>query len=279
MSLFNALFRGLFDGLLAPFRGLPAMVSLVPISLLMAIFALYIFKWTSDQQAMEQVKARIHAGIFEIRLFNDDIRAILRAQVEVFGHVLNQIRLTVIPLIWMLVPMWVVFSHLQFHYGYEGLEVGRSVLVTATLTEESTAGGAADSKPDFRLEAPAGVRVETPTLWVPSHAELVWRVAAEAEGDYELAIVAPDGSRTTKSLRVSDRIVRRSPKRGSTLLDQLVYPAEAPLEAGSPFASITLDYPEGEVNMFGWQTYWMWPFFILMMVFGFALRKPLGVTI
>jgi uncharacterized membrane protein (DUF106 family) len=278
MSLINALFRGLFDALLAPLRGLPAMVGLVPISLVVAVFALYVFKWTSNQEAMEQVKARIHAGIFEIRLFNDDMRAILRAQVEILGHVLNQLRLTLIPLVWMLIPLWVIISHLQFHYGYRGLEVDRSVLVKATFAEGSNAVGDG-AKPEFRLEAPAGVRVETPSLWIPSQNELVWRVAAEAEGDYELQIVGADGSLTSKSLRSSDRIVRRSPKRGRSLVDQLVYPAEAPLDADSPFVSITVGYSEGDVNMFGWETNWLIAFFILSMVFGFALRKPLGVTI
>ena len=31
--------------------------------------------------------------------------------------------------------------------------------------------------------------------------------------------------------------------------------------------------------MFGWNTHWMIAFFILTMVFAFALAKPLGVKI
>ena len=42
-------FRPIFDLLLGPFQGLPAMVSLVPISIVVTIVALYVFKWTSDQ--------------------------------------------------------------------------------------------------------------------------------------------------------------------------------------------------------------------------------------
>ena len=277
MAIFTGFFRGLFDLLLAPFQGMPAMVTLFPISLIFSIGALYAFKWTSDQDAMDQVKRKIHASIFEIRLFNDDLRAISRAQIEVFGHVLNNLRLTIIPLLWMLAPFFVVTSQLQYHYGYSGFEPGDRVLVTAVLKGEPDA--LAFDKPHYSLRAPAGVEVETAALWVPSLNELVWRVRTEEPGAYELEIVAADGSTTTKSLRVSDDIVRRSPARPSGLLWPRWFPQEAPLDADSPFRAIRIDYPETEVSLFGlFDLNWLIAFLLLSLLCGFVLRKPLGVT-
>ena len=277
MAVFTGFFRGFFDLLLAPFQGMPAMVTLFPISLGFSIGALYVFKWTSDQDAMDRVKREIHASIFEIRLFNDDLRAILRAQIEVFGHVLNQIRLTIIPLLWMLVPLFVVISHLQHQYGYSGFEPGDRVLVKAVLKGEPDA--LAFDKPSYSLRAPTGVEVETVALWIPSLNELVWRVRTDEPGAYELEIVAADGSTTTKSLLVSDDILRRSPERPSGLLWQLWFPQEAPLDAESPFEAIRIAYPESEVSFFGlFDLNWFLTFLLLSVVFAFALRKPLGVT-
>jgi hypothetical protein len=48
---------------------------------------------------------------------------------------------------------------------------------------------------------------------------------------------------------------------------------------GSTAEAIRLDYVEAEINMFGWHTHWIIAFFILTMVFAFALAKPLGVKI
>jgi uncharacterized membrane protein (DUF106 family) len=278
MAIFTGLLRGFFDLLLAPFQGMPAMVTLFPISLIVSIAALYVFKKTSDQDAMDQVKRNIHASIFEIRLFNDDLRAILRAQIEVFGHVLNQFRLTLIPLLWMLPPIVLLMTHLEYHYGYSGFEPGDQVLVTAVLKGEPDA--LAFDKPDFSLRSPAGVEVETAALWIPSLNELTWRVLAEESGAYELEIVAADGSITTKSLQISDEIVRRSPERPSGLLWQLWFPQETTLASDSPFKAIRIDYPHAEMSVFGLFDFsWLYVFFLLTVVFGFALRKPMGVTI
>ena len=46
MSLFNAFFRAIFERMMGPFEGMPALVTLLPISLVFSVFALYAFKWT-----------------------------------------------------------------------------------------------------------------------------------------------------------------------------------------------------------------------------------------
>lgn len=276
MNAINAIFRGLFDALLAPFQEMSAWVTLLPITVAFSVLALYIFKWTSNQKAMDRVKRQIHASIFEIRLFNDDMRAILRAQFEVLGHVLNQLRLTIIPLLWMLVPILVVVGQLQFHYGYSGFKPGDEVLVKASLVETSTFD---DPKPAYQLRAPEGVRIDTPTMWVPDAGELLWRATILEAGDYELEIVDPSGQITTKTLVASDKIVRRSPNRHDTgLIAQIFFPAEPSLPADSAIREITVGYPEATVSLLGWETHWLIAFLIVSVVLAFALRKPLGVT-
>jgi uncharacterized membrane protein (DUF106 family) len=284
MSMINALLRSLFDACLAPFRELPPLVSLVPISLLAAIGMLLIFKATSDQRQLAAVKRRIHAGLFEMRLFNDDLRAILRAQGDILRHNLTYMRLALVPMLWIIVPLFLVVAQLQFHYAYGGLEPGQTALVKVVLKapDAGRAGGgiaAGDGKPAVALEAPEGVRVETPPVWIPSLREADWRIRAERPGDYALRVRL--GNETeTKSVRVSDAVVRRSPVRvGPGLLKQLIYPAEAPLPGSSQIQSIALTYSARDVEILGWGTHWLVVFFVLSIVFAFALRGPLKVTL
>ena len=63
------------------------------------------------------------------------------------------------------------------------------------------------------------------------------------------------------------------------LLDQLLYPAVPPLPGDSAIRSISLSYPERDVDALGWRLNWMIVFFALTLIFAFALRGPLGVTI
>ena len=64
---------------------------------------------------------------------------------------------------------------------------------------------------------------------------------------------------------------------------QLTWPAEAPLPDSSPIRAISVGYPEAVIGAFGWEMEWeygwMLIFFLLSIVFAFALRKPFKVTI
>ena len=283
MGAVNRALSGLFDLLLSPFEGLSVWASLLPLSVLFTVFALYVFKWTSNQAALDRVKRRIHAGIFEIRLWNDDLRSIARSQIEIVGQVGKQLALTLVPLLWMLIPFAIVIPQIQFRYGYAGLEPGVSTLLEVTMRPVGSGDAAPDPnrpKPDLRLEAPAGIEVETQALWIPLENELVWRLGAREPGSYELRLVDGSGFETTKTIVVSDRVVRRSPikVRSGDWWGQIAYPVESPLDADGPIETIEVAYPEAEVSLLGWETHWLIAFVLLTVVFAFALRGPLGVT-
>ncbi len=284
MAALNRFFTAIFDLLLRPFEGLSPLWSLVPLGVVFTVFALYVFKWTSNQKALDRVKQRIHAGIFEIRLFNDDLRSIARSQFDVMGQVVKQLALTLVPLLWMLIPFAIVIPQLQFRYGYSGLRPGETTLLEVTMRGED--GGAEKApdpnraKPALRLEAPPGVEVQTEALWIPLENEMVWRLGSREPGSYQLRLIDDSGFETTKSLVVSDRVVRRSPIKVNSgdWLGQIAYPAETPVPADGPIEKIELAYPEADVNLFGWKTHWLIAFVLLTIVFAFALRGPLGVT-
>jgi hypothetical protein len=277
MSLLNAALRPVFDLLLAPFAAMPPIVGLTVVSLVTAVFMLVVFKHTSNQAALEAVKRRIHACLFEIRLFNDDLRAIFRAQNEILRHNLTYLRLSLAPMVWILPPLVLVMAQLQFHYGYEGLRPGERTLLEVDLRPGAVAPG---DRPRAVLEVPPGLRAETDAVWIPAESQLAWRLAAERDGDFELGLSVDGAPRVTKTVRVTARTVRLSPERvDHAFLSQLLYPAEAPLPSAGPVRAIRLGYPDRDVSVLGFGLYWMIPFFALSIVFAFALRGVFKVTI
>jgi len=270
--------RRLTDLLLYPFRELPAIVSLGALSLVTAVVLLLVFRATSDQARIAAVKRQIHACFYEMRLYNDDLRAILRAQADLLRHNLSYLRLSLVPLLWVIVPLTLVLYQLEFAYGYTGLRPGESTVFKVLLAPGATLA-TGNAKPSARLEAPEGLKVETPAVWIPSRGELSWRLGAVSEGTYAATVHLADRS-FTKSVEVSTRVTRRAPLRPqATFLEQLEHPAEAPLPADGPVAAIMLAYPTTDVSLFGWLMPWWAAFLILSLVFAFALRKPLGVSI
>ncbi|HXY41886.1 MAG TPA: hypothetical protein VEQ10_19580 [Vicinamibacteria bacterium] len=275
MSVLNAALRPAFDLLLLPFAAMPAMVGLVLVSLVVSVLMLVVFKRTSNQPALALVKRKIHAGIFEIRLFNDDLRAILRAQNEILRHNLTYLRLSLWPMLFLLPPLVLVIAQLQFHYGYRGLRPGERALLEVDLDRQA----AAAARPQVALELPAGLRAETDAVWLPTQSQLVWRLVAERDGDYELGLAVAGAQHLSKTVRVTPRTVRLSPERvAAGFFSQLLYPAEPPLPAG-PVRSIRLSYPEREIVVLGHGMNWMIPFFGLSILFAFALRSLFKVTI
>src|SRR5439155_3986555 len=246
VTILNAFLASAFDVLLFPFRQLPPIVGLSVVALLTAAAMLLVFRATSDQRRIEEVKRAMVAALFEIRLFNDDLPALFRAQGEMLKQNAAYLRLSLVPMLWMIVPIALVVAQLEFHYGYAGLTPGQPVLVKAHLRPAiaSTADGpvasvaAASSRQAIRaaLDAPRQIHVLTPAVWFPATNEIIWQVTPEALGEYELSAQI-EGKTFTKTLEVTDRVVRRSPVRvESGFFAQLMYPAERPLPDGAVIA-------------------------------------------
>lgn len=274
MSLINTPLRALFDALLYPFRAMSPWVTLLPISLVTAVVLLLIFKRTSNQSAINDVKARITAGLFEIRLFNDDLRTMFRAQGQILRRTLTYMRLSLVPMLWTLPPLVLVIAQLQFHYGYEGISPGQTTELQAVLKPDSVPAG----KPHIDVDAADGITIVEPAVWVPSLREMTWRVHVDAPGSYELRL-AMGGETESKLVDATAEVVRRSPIRARGFLDELLYPAESALPSDSAFEAIEIGYEDATVNFFGFGIHWLIVFFVLSMAFAFALRKPFGVEI
>jgi uncharacterized membrane protein (DUF106 family) len=259
-----------FDVVLGPIDRFPPMWGLVVLSLLTAIAVLYVFKWTANQAALVRSKRAMQAGIFEMRLFNDDLVALFRAQGEVLRHTLAYLRFSFVPTLWLIVPMALLMLHMEYHFGYAGLGVGQAALVTVRLSDPSLASAA-------RLEAPTGVTVETPAVVFPSSKEIVWRIRPSAEGTYRLLVHVARGT-APKTLLVSDRVGRRSPLRPSDgFLDQVLNPSEPPVTELPGVEAIALEYPERPMLVLGWNVGWSGIYLALTLAFAFALKGRLGV--
>jgi len=277
MEFLNAILRAVFDAIQNPLASVPAWVGILLWSIPVTVFALWIFKITSNQDRITAVKAKIYACLFEIRLFNDDIRAIFRAQWEILGHVLHYQMLALKPMIWIFPPLILIMIQLHAFYGFRGLEPGESAIVTATMKAEDT------SRPDVELQVPEGISLETPGVWAPDLHQMAWRIKAERAGSFQLSLEHL-GTSQSKGLHVTQSAVRLSPERPSrAFFAQLEWPSEKPLPAGSSLDTITLSYPEARLGFLGFemesQWAWMILFFVLTMIIGMVIKSPMGVEI
>lgn len=275
LAALNSALVWLGDLVLAPIIGLPPLASLLILSLATAAAVVPVIARTSNQARIAATKRRIHAALFEIRLFNDDPRAVLRSLGDALAANAVYFGLSLVPLLWMGLPLALLIAHLQSFYGYAGLQAGKPALVKVSLERPS---GSDQRAASISLEAPAAIRVETSAVRLPAANEVVWRIVPTAPGDYVVTVRTGNGD-TTKTVQVSERIARRSPIRVSpSLLDQFLYPAEPPL-ADPDLRSIAVSYPEAAIDVLEWRVHWLIVYVVLSMACALALARRFGVTL
>ena len=272
MNLVNSLFRPLIDLILLPFSGMPAIVGLAVLSCLFGAVVLLIYKWISNQEAIAEVKEEIAAGIYEMRLFNDDIGALFRAQFGLMAANARYLALNLWPVLVMTVLFLPVFMQLFFHYQFQPLRPGQSTVLTAKLEPN------AESPPV--LDLPDGLRAGSPKVAVDALDEVSWRLVGEREGDYAVTVRVGDES-ATKALVVTENAVKRiSPLRLKPgLVNAFLAPGEKALPGNSPIQRLEVHYETAEVDSLVTRVNWAIPFIVISIAFAFAFRKRFGVTI
>jgi hypothetical protein len=272
IRLLNGALTWFFDVILWPFRSLGPWWSVVVVSLLTGILMLWLFGKVSNQDAIRIVRDKIRGNLIGIRLFGDDIGLLFRLQGRIFRQTLTYLKYAAIPFVIMLLPVILVLIQLDLRFGYRPLHEGETTVVSVRVSDPALIDDG------VTLEVPDGLEIETSGVRIPSLGEVAWRVRAKSAGRHSLTIRA-GGESVEKDLVVSDRWDNVSRMRSAGALDALMHPGEQPLSSSGAVASIAVVYPEDLLAFFRWDLYWMIPFFILSIAFGFAFRRPLGIEI
>jgi hypothetical protein len=269
MTLVNVLLDRVFEILLQPFASLPILGSLAVVSFLTAIAILLVTHRSANPQRLHETKRQMYADLLEIRLFKDDLGAMLQAQGSLFRHNAAYLRLALIPALWILVPLAFAVVQLQCYFGYSGVGIGKPVLVTAALKSPAFQ--------EITFDPPAGTHLDSPAIWFPHLRQVVWRVVVDSAGEYILRLRV-GGTTYEKTLHASDRLARRSPLRpGARLIDEVLNPSETPLADSGPLASIGVAYPDRRVEILGLQATWVDAYTLLSIIFVVALKAVLAV--
>lgn len=279
MNRFNAITSALFDPLLAPFGEEHAWFDLLFWSVAAGIVALIVYKYASNQGGIQRAKNAIKVHLLEIRLFKDDIAAVLASTGKILYKNALYLGHNILPMLVMIVPMMTILFQLEARYAYDPLPVGSVNLLIAKLDGQhpdvpDTATGLAES---VRLELPDGLSLDAPPVHT-AEGEIAWRLRAEQPGDHVVRI------------RVGDQVVEKGiavggPPRKIPVLrtkgfEGLLYPGEPGLPANSPVYSARLRYPARDLGWLpGGEMGVLATFFGLSILSGFALKNLFGVTL
>jgi uncharacterized membrane protein (DUF106 family) len=259
-----------FDMVLAPFAGLHPMVGLTVLSIVMGVVMVLLYRWTTDQDRLRQIRDRIKILFLEIRLYKDDMAEMFTIQKEIMRENFRYLRYTAKSAVILMVPIILVLIDLNVRYSYRPIQPGESFIVSAFAEETAILDR-------LELTLPQGLAVEVPGIRVPEEKRVSWQLRAGTAGHHALVIHQGKQENGHVAL-VSNKIERLVPEidKGTSWTSHLV-PEASFLPDDCPVASLRVEYPE-RMSFLGLQPGWLYYFFIISMAAGLVVKKFLGLA-
>ncbi|MES2222931.1 MAG: hypothetical protein V4587_18420 [Acidobacteriota bacterium] len=253
------------------------LISLTVLGILTGIAILPVFGRFSNTEGIALAKRKIRAALYEFRLFGDEPRLVFRAQGQLLLWNARYLGLMLKPAAVVLLPILALMMLMDTVYGHRPLQVGEDTLVTARVANTVDLNTVS---PDLRGN---NIAVETPSVRLPAQHQVVWGIRAVAPGKGDLALSLPQGATpdtvAKKDVTVGWGLHVLSNRRVSTVWDWLMDPGETLLPRANAFRWIEVQYPDAEVNVFGFGIPWIVWFILVSWITVFALRKRFGVII
>jgi uncharacterized membrane protein (DUF106 family) len=249
-------------------------VALWIVSALTGVAMLMVWRYTSNQDAIGNVRNQIAANLLATRLFKDNLAVTFRAQRQIVWQAGRLLGLSIRPMLIMMVPVVLIMVQIGLRYEHVPIAAGEMARVQATLKPGAKVDGLAD---ELRLPEGLTTASNDPCRVQPLRT-IDWRITANDPGNHALVFgLAPDT--VEMPLAVGEGFDRISSRRGGGFFDRLLYSAEPAIPESSVFESIRVYYPARSTPIFGLDIHWLISFLILSIVFGLIFKPILKVKI
>jgi len=244
----------------------------VVVSLVVGLLMVVLFGYTSDQKAIGVAKDQLKAHLLAVRLYRDQIPVVMGSYGKILRGTGRYLKLAFKPLLYVIIPITLLIVQIDRYLGATPIPPNAPFLVTVHTT-----GG--DALNDVTLGLPPEITVSAPPVHVPAENEIVWRLVGSKEGKYEVKI-AIAGQSAAKAVCVGGDLPRISTVRlRGHFWERMFSSAEPALAGNSPIESISINYPDRNIEVAGYAMNWIWLFFVLSMVAGFIFKELLGIQI
>jgi len=171
--------------------------TLLPAGILYGLIAALVFRRFTNREATRRTMNRMIAHILEFRLYLDSPALVFRAQRDLLRENLRLLGLIALPCALMTALFILLFPSLDAMYGHAPLRTGEPAVVTLQLE---------DSLAPPSLDVPAGIRVETPGMYVVHDRQISWRVRPLGNSSGNLTLLY-NGHKLTKQIAAGSGLV------------------------------------------------------------------------
>ncbi|NUQ64822.1 MAG: hypothetical protein HUU20_20355 [Pirellulales bacterium] len=272
MRYYNWLSNHVADLMLGPLGFESPWPGLIAASILTTAVLLVIFKKFSNQERIRKKKAVAMARVMELLLFQHDLSVSLTACGRILVAQVLYLKELLLPFGIAAVACTLVLIQLACWLEFRPFRPGEPVLLEVRFRGEVPAAGqlVVSSTSDI-------VHVETGVLRIPTTPEADWRLRAVAPGAGWVEVRAGRDV-VRKSVTVGQRLHKVSRVRSQTgFWDALLHPVEEPIDPSAAIRRVEIHYPKRQIYVGSTEVDWLVAFFVLTVLFGLVLKRPMNV--
>jgi uncharacterized membrane protein (DUF106 family) len=247
----------------------------IALSVVIGLLMIVLFGYTSDQKAIAIAKDQLKAHLLAVRLYRDQLHVVMGSYGKVLRGTGRYLKLAFKPLLYVIIPITLMIVWLDRSLGLTAIQTNTPFLLTARVNN-------ADALDNISIDLPPGITATAPPVHVAADNEVVWRLVASQDGEYDVKIKTAGGQSVTKTVRVTSRLAQLSPERlRDHFWERIFSSGESALPGNSVVESIAVNYPERNIplGIAGYEMNWIWLFFILSMIAGFIFKELLGIEV
>ena len=233
---------------------------------------LFLFKLTSNQQAMKEVKTRISAYFLEMRLYKEDMSVVIASQRNILRANMVYMKLALIPALVMIVPVILIMVQLNLRYAQTGFRPGDTAMVKVKVEE-----GIDAVKNRVALRAAQGIEKASPAVRIPSLNEVDWKVRLTDNGVHDLTLETAGGDFTLPVYATARLVPVYAMFKKASFWETVFNPGAPRIPDAVPIKSVEILYPKMSFSWGFIHLSWLWSFLIISMAFGMILKFVFGV--
>ncbi|HVO80533.1 MAG TPA: hypothetical protein VMT28_07370 [Terriglobales bacterium] len=243
----------------------------IVVSLVVGLLMVLLFGYTSNQKAIKVAKDQLKAHLLAVRLYQDQLPVVLRTYGRIIRGTGRYVRLAFMPLLYVIIPITLLVVQLDRYLGSMPIEPAQPFLVKVQTGP--------DALSEVSLRLPPELAISAPAVHVPADNEVVWRVVAQKDGEYNIDVAA-GGKTFSKKVVVSSDVSRLSAERlRDRFWERIFVSGEPALPDSSPIESIAVTYLPRNISFVWLDWNWIVLFFVLSMIAGFIFKEVLGIEI
>ena len=246
---------------------LPPAVAIIIISLFVSIVTTVVYKYTTNQKHLKEIKEEMGRMQAEIRTTKEPGRA-AQLQKEMMGKSMKQLNSSTKSMLITLVPLFLLFGWMGSHLAYQPLVPGEEFTTTAYFAKSALQN--ASHVGNITFSASEGLEILSSPVQEAKAAAVTWHLKGGKEGTYKLTY---GFGNEAYSLNV---ILTNEFKYETPLLAK-----SKGIKKGSVIDRITVDLkplqPFGDFTLLGWKPGWLATYIIFSLVASMIVRKWLKV--